>query len=44
MLMEEKNELYLPERDHGIQILNIIRSDCNDDEIKSQLKEYHETI
>lgn len=40
--MEEKNELSLPEKDYGIQILNIIRSDCNDSEIKTQLKEYHE--
>ena len=40
--MDEKNELYLPEKDHGIQILNIIRSDCNDGEIKTQLQEYHE--
>ena len=40
--MEEKNELILQERDYSTQILSIIRSDCNDDEIKSQLEEYHE--
>ena len=40
--MEEKNEVFLPERDYGTQILNIIRSDINDDEIKTQLEEYHE--
>lgn len=40
--MEEKNELTLQERDYSTQILSIIRSDCNDDEIKSQLEEYHE--
>ena len=40
--MEEKNELFSSERDYSIQILNIIRSDCNDDEIKAQLQEYHE--
>ena len=40
--MEEKNEISMPERDYGKQILNIIRSDSNNDEIKSQLEEYHE--
>lgn len=40
--MEEKNELSLQEKDYGIQILNIIRSDFSDSEIKTQLQEYHE--
>jgi magnesium transporter len=40
--MEEKNELSLQERDYSTQILGIIRSDCNNDEIKAQLQEYHE--
>ncbi|MBQ8393799.1 MAG: magnesium transporter [Clostridia bacterium] len=42
MHMEEKNEFSLQERDYGTQILSIIRSDCNDEEIKAQLREYHE--
>ena len=40
--MEEKNELILQERDYSTQILSIIRSDISDEEIKSQLQEYHE--
>ena len=40
--MEEKNELILQERDYSAQILGIIRSDISDEEIKSQLQEYHE--
>ena len=40
--MQDKNEFSLPEKDYGAQILSIIRSDCNDDEIKTQLLEYHE--
>ena len=40
--MEEKNELVLQERDYSTQILGIIRSDVSDEEIKSQLQEYHE--
>lgn len=40
--MEEKNELILQERDYSTQILGIIRSDVSDEEIKSQLQEYHE--
>lgn len=40
--MEEKNEIILQERDYGAQILGIIRSNCNDEEIKIQLQEYHE--
>ena len=40
--MEEKNELVLQERDYSTQILGIIRSDISDEEIKSQLQEYHE--
>ena len=42
MHMEEKNELSVQERDYGAQILSIIRSDGNDEEIKTQLQEYHE--
>ena len=40
--MEEKNEIILQERDYGAQILGIIRSTCSDEEIKTQLQEYHE--
>jgi magnesium transporter len=40
--MEEKNEIVLQERDYGAQILGIIRSNCSDEEIKTQLQEYHE--
>ena len=40
--MDEKNELSLQERDYGAQILSIIRSDSDDEKIKSQLEEYHE--
>ncbi len=40
--MEEKNELILQERDYSTQILSIIRSDSTDEEIKTQLQEYHE--
>ena len=40
--MEEKMEFSLQERDHSAQILSIIRSNCNDSEIKEQLQEYHE--
>ena len=40
--MEEKMEYLLQERDHSAQILSIIRSNENDDEIKAQLQEYHE--
>ncbi len=40
--MEERDEIYMPERDHGAQILSIIRSDSNDLEIKTLLQEYHE--
>jgi len=40
--MEEKNEFPVQERDYGAQILSIIRSDSNDEEIKAQLQEYHE--
>lgn len=40
--MEIKKELSLTERDYSLQILNIIRSACNDDEIKTLLQEYHE--
>ena len=40
--MEEKNEFLAPERDHGAQILGIIRSGLGDGEIRAQLEEYHE--
>lgn len=40
--MEEKNEFSVQERDYGTQILSIIRSESNDEEIKAQLQEYHE--
>lgn len=40
--MGEHNEISLQERDYRTQILNIIRSDCNDSLIKTQLQEYHE--
>ena len=40
--MQEKNEFSLPERDCRAQILNIIRSTCDDSEIRTQLQEYHE--
>jgi len=40
--MDEKNEISFQERDYGVQILSIIRSELNDDEIKTQLQEYHE--
>ena len=40
--MEEKNEFPVQERDYGTQILSIIRSESNDEEIKAQLQEYHE--
>ena len=40
--MEEKNEFPLQERDYGTQILSIIQSDANDEEIRTQLQEYHE--
>lgn len=40
--MEEINEFLSQERDYSAQILGIIRSDLNDDEIKIRLAEYHE--
>ena len=40
--MEEKIENSVQERDHGSQILGIIRSDLGDSEVKLQLEEYHE--
>lgn len=38
----EKNNSILQERDYVAQILGIVRSDLNDDEIKARLEEYHE--
>ena len=40
--MEEKNEFTLQERDYGAQILALIRSGLSNEEIKTQLDEYHE--
>lgn len=40
--MEEINELGLQERDYRAEILNIIQSNCKDNELKEQLQEYHE--
>lgn len=40
--MEEKNDLFLQEKDYGTQILAIIRSGLDREQIKSQLEEYHE--
>ena len=40
--MDEKNEFLLSERDYGAQILEIIRSNATDIEVKAQLEEYHE--
>ena len=40
--MDEKNEFLLSERNYGAQILEIIRSDATDIEVKAQLEEYHE--
>lgn len=39
--MEEKNEALLPEQNYGLQILDIIRSDASDCEIKARLWEFH---
>lgn len=40
--MEERNDFFQPERDYGIQILNIIRSGVSDEEMRELLSEYHE--
>ena len=40
--MKEKSDFSLSERDHGAQILSIIRSPLSDGEIKTQLQQYHE--
>lgn len=40
--MEEKNDLFLQEKDYGTQILAIIRSGSDSEQIKLQLEEYHE--
>ena len=40
--MEEKNEFLTPDRDYGIQILNIVRSGASDEEMRELLSEYHE--
>ena len=40
--MDEKNEILLSEHNYGLQILDIIRSDADDNDIKSQLQEFHD--
>ena len=40
--MEEKKEVFLPEKDYGAQILDIIRGNYSDDELNIKLQEYHE--
>ncbi len=40
--MEEKNDVLLQEKDYRAQILSIIRSELAEEEIKTQLAEYHE--
>ena len=40
--MQDKNEFTLQERDYGEQILTVIRNTFSDEEIKTQLDEYHE--
>ena len=37
-----KNDAIIQTKDYGLQILNIIRSEYSDDELKSLLQEYHE--
>ncbi len=39
--MEEKNEIFSPEKDYGTQILGIIRGNYSNDEINVKLQEYH---
>lgn len=39
--MEEKEELLLSQQKYSLQILDIIRSNADDNEIKSQLQEFH---
>ncbi len=39
--MEEKNEMLLREQSYGSQILNVIRSNADGNEIKTQLQEFH---
>lgn len=40
--MGESKEVRLQEHDYRVRILNIIRSESNDDQIKTLLQEYHE--
>lgn len=40
--MNTPNEFVIKKQDHSEQILSIIRSDCDDTQIKIQLEEYHE--
>ena len=40
--MEEKNKAFLPEQNYSSQILGIVRSNATDNEIKTQLQEFHE--
>lgn len=40
--MEDKSKFYMQERDHRAKILNILRGNNSNDEIREQLLEYHE--
>ena len=40
--MEEKNDIFLQERDFAEEIVGIIRSELSDEEIAARLVEYHE--
>ena len=40
--MEEKNKAFLPEQNYSSQILGIVRSNATNNEIKTQLQEFHE--
>lgn len=39
--MEERNDNFSPQRDHSAEILDIIRNDKTDSEIREALEEYH---
>ncbi len=39
--MEEKNKAFFPEQNYCSQILGIVRSNATEDEIKTQLQEFH---
>ena len=40
--MQEKNDISMSRKDLGAQILNIIRSNINDSDVRTQLQQYHE--